>query len=76
MRRRPAPKSRRVTRSARARTGYFAGVLLVAAGLFLTFGSGWALIAAGVGLVVYVVLLYDVDEPADPSVPDMDGGPW
>jgi hypothetical protein len=47
----------------RARLGYFAGVLLIAAGLGLVLGVGWGLVAAGVGLVAYTVLLYDVDEP-------------
>lgn len=56
-------RRRRVTRAARARAGYFAGVLLIAVGIGLVLGLGWALVAAGVGLIAYMVLLYDVDEP-------------
>jgi hypothetical protein len=58
----PKP-ARRVTRTARARTGYFAGLLLLAVGLGLTLALGWGLVAAGVGMVAYFTLLYDVDEP-------------
>jgi hypothetical protein len=66
----PEPKrSRRVTRTARARTGYFAGLLLLAVGLGLALGLGWGLTAAGVGLIAYFTLLYDVDDPA-PLDPD------
>lgn len=64
----PKPK-RRVTRPARARAGYFAGLLLLAAGLGLALGVGWGLVAGGAGLIAYVVLLYDVDEPL-PLDPD------
>jgi hypothetical protein len=61
----PEPRrSRRVTRTVRARTGYFSGLLLLAAGLALALGLGWGLVAAGVGLIVYFTLLYDVDDPA------------
>lgn len=52
-----------MTRAARARTGYFAGVLLIAVGIGLVLDLGWGLVAAGVGLIAYTVLLYDVDEP-------------
>lgn len=61
-----------MSRTARARLGYFAGVLLIAAGLGLALGLGWGLIAAGVGLVAYMVLLYDVDEPG-PTDPENEG---
>lgn len=61
--------SRRVTRTARARAGYFSGLLLLAAGLVLTISLGWGLVAAGVGLIAYFTLLYDVDDPA-PFEPD------
>jgi hypothetical protein len=47
----------------RARVGYFAGLLLAAAGLGWVLGWGWGLVAAGAGLIAYTVLLYDVDEP-------------
>lgn len=59
----PDQRKRRVTRAARARAGYFGGLLLLAAGLGLALGLGWGLVAAGAGLIAYVVLLYDVDEP-------------
>lgn len=54
---------RRVTRTARARTGYFSGLLLIGIGLALALGLGWGLVVAGVGLIAYFTLLYDVDEP-------------
>jgi hypothetical protein len=60
-----------VPRSARARIGYFAGVLLIAAGLGLALGLGWGLVATGVGLIAYMVLLYDVDDP-QPYDPDQE----
>jgi hypothetical protein len=53
----------RISRTARARTGYFLGVLLVAAGLGLALCPGWGLVAAGAGLIAYMIVLYDVDEP-------------
>lgn len=56
-------RKRRISRVARARLGYFAGVLLIAVGLGLAIGLGWGLVAGGVGLVAAAVLLYDVDEP-------------
>lgn len=56
-----------LTRVVRARLGYFAGVLLIAAGVFLTFGLGWALVAAGVCTAAAFVLLYDVSEPEKPE---------
>lgn len=64
MRRRP--KRRRVTRIARARTGYLVGVLLIAVGVGIALGLGWGFVAAGAGLVAGSVWLYDVDEP-DPA---------
>jgi hypothetical protein len=60
-------RPRRPSRAARARAGYFAGVLLLAAGLAFALAPGWGLTAAGVGLVAYFTLLYDVDEPAAPE---------
>lgn len=53
----------RLSRVTRARLGFFVGVLLVAAGLCLTIGVGWALVAAGLGTVAAFVWLYDVSEP-------------
>lgn len=55
--------SRRLSRTARARAGYFSGLLLLSAGLALALALGWGLVAAGVGLIAYFTLLYDVDEP-------------
>jgi hypothetical protein len=68
----PKRPRRRMSRAARARIGYFLGVLLVAAGLGLALAPGWGLVAAGVGLIAYMVLLYDVDEPG-PIEPDHEG---
>jgi len=65
-------RRRRITRIVRARAGYFAGLLLIAVGLGLALGPGWGLAAAGVGLIAWSVLLYDVDE--DPPV--REDGPW
>lgn len=62
----------RLSRIARARAGYFAGLLLIALGLGLALGPGWGLAAAGVGLILWAVLLYDVDE--EPEV--REDGPW
>jgi hypothetical protein len=59
----------RLSRVTRARMGFFVGVLLVAAGLVLTLGLGWALVAAGLGTVAAFVWLYDVSEP-EKAVPE------
>jgi len=63
---------RRMSRIMRARYVYFAGLLLIALGLGLALGPGWGLAAAGIGMVAWAVLLYDVDE--DPPV--QEDGPW
>lgn len=47
----------------RARLGLFAGLLMVAAGVFLVFGAGWALIVGGGALSALFLLIYDVDPP-------------
>ena len=65
-----------VSRVVRARVGYFAGVAMVAVGVFLAIGLGWALVVAGVGVVVAAVWLYDVAEPADAIVTRADGEDW
>jgi hypothetical protein len=52
----------------KARLGYFAGVVVVAVGVFLALGLGWALMAAGAGVVAAFVWLYDVSEPVDSTV--------
>jgi hypothetical protein len=59
----PSKPKRTIARATRARIGYFLGVLLIAAGLGYELGYGWGALAAGVGLVANMVLLYDVDEP-------------
>lgn len=69
MTRKPRP-----SRAARARTGYFLGVLLIAAGIGWALGWGWGLTAAGAGIVAYFVLLYDVDP--DPEAIQREDGPW
>jgi hypothetical protein len=61
--RKPTNRQRQVSRATRARIGYFLGVLLIAAGVGWELGYGWGVLAAGVGLVANMVLLYDVDEP-------------
>lgn len=61
-----------MTRAARARAGYFAGVLLAAAGLGWVLGWGWSLIAGGAGTITYFVLLYSVDEVPQ----EREDGPW
>lgn len=55
----------RVKRVIRARVGYFAGVLLVAAGIYLAMGLGWGLVALGLGTAAAFVWLYDVAEPTE-----------
>ena len=65
-----------VSRVVRARVGYFAGVAMVAVGVFLAIGLGWALVVAGVGVVVAAVWLYDVAEPADAIVTRMGEEDW
>lgn len=59
----------RVSRVIRARLGYFAGVVMVAAGLYLALGVGWALVVAGAGVAAAFVWLYDVSEPTEPLEP-------
>jgi hypothetical protein len=71
----PSPAKRRMARVTRARSGFFLGLLILAAGMWLALNLGWALVAFGAGACLYWVLLYDVDEP-DLIEPDADGGPW
>lgn len=66
---------RRVSRAARARIGYFAGLLLLAAGVGLALGPGWGAAVAGAGLIAWSVLLYDVDE-VPPGPAEREDGPW
>lgn len=54
--------SLRLPRVARARAGFFAGLLLLAAGIGWAMAPGWGVAVAGAGLIVWSVLLYDVDE--------------
>lgn len=60
----------------RARIGYFAGVLLVAAGIYLAIGLGWGLVALGLGTAAASVWLYDVSDPVDAVVTRQDDGGW
>lgn len=62
----------RLPRIVRARLGFFAGLLLLAAGIGLALAPGWGVAVAGIGLIVWSVLLYDVDE--EPEV--REDGPW
>jgi uncharacterized membrane protein YczE len=71
LRSKPRPK-RRLGRIVRARLCYFAGLLLLAAGIGWAIAPGWGMAAAGVGLIAWSVLLYDVDE--EPEV--REDGPW
>jgi hypothetical protein len=50
----------------RARLGYFAGVLLIAVGIYLALGLGWGLVSLGLGTAAAFVWLYDVAEPTEP----------
>lgn len=52
----------------RARLGVFAGVVMVAVGVFLVLGIGWALIAGGIAVSAAFLLLYDVDEQSGQEV--------
>jgi hypothetical protein len=62
----------RLSRIARARLGYFAGLFLLAAGIGWAIAPGWGVAVAGAGAIAYVVLLYDVDEDS----PVREDGPW
>lgn len=66
----------RVSRVMRARIAYAVGVALVAVGVYLAVGLGWGLVAAGVGVLVAAVWLYDVAEPADAIVTRMGEEDW
>jgi hypothetical protein len=65
----------RLRRVIRARVGYFAGILLIAVGIYLALGLGWALVALGLGVAAAFVWLYDVSE-AEPVVTRTDEGGW
>ena len=66
----------RVKRVIRARIGYFAGILLIAVGVYLALGLGWGLVAAGLGTAAAFVWLYDVSDPVDAVVTRQDDGGW
>lgn len=51
----------RLSRYARARAGYLAGMLLIVVGIFLAEGLAAALIVAGINVAVSFLLLYDVE---------------
>lgn len=53
----------RMSRRRRAAIGLTVGVLLIAFGVFLVFGVGWAAIALGVAVTAIFLAVYDVDEP-------------
>jgi hypothetical protein len=55
-------RGKALSRVARARTGYAAGVVGTAVGVGIEFGAGWALIVGGVVTSGSYLLLYDVDE--------------
>lgn len=65
-----------MSRVMRARLGYFAGVVLVAVGLYLAVGLGWALVVAGSGTAAAFVWLYDVSERVDAVVTRQGEGDW
>lgn len=62
----------RLSRITRARAGYFLGLLLLAAGIGWALAPGWGIATAGIGLIAWSVLLYDVDE--EPV--EREDGPW
>jgi len=72
MRKPPAPRRPRLSRITRARLGFFAGLLLLAAGIGWAIAPGWGVAVAGAGLIAWSVLLYDVDE--EPL--EREDGPW
>lgn len=59
-----------MSRVVRARLGYFAGLVMLAVGVFLALGLGWALVVAGAGVAAAFVWLYDTD-PVDATVTDL-----
>ena len=65
-----------MSRLLRARLGFLAGVALMAVGLGVQLGIGWGLLIAGIGLAVWSVALYDVDEPESGGSPKPRGGMW
>lgn len=64
-----------VRRVIRARIGYFAGIALIAVGIFLAVGIGWGLVAFGLGTSAAFVWLYDVTEPSE-QIQTRDEGTW
>lgn len=66
----------RLKRVIRARIGYFAGILLLAVGVYLALGLGWALVALGLGTAAAFVWLYDVSESVDAVATRTDEGGW
>lgn len=54
-----------MTKVTRARLGFLAGVVMLAAGVFLVFDLGWALIVGGAAVSASFLLLYPVDEPPE-----------
>lgn len=60
-----------MSRVLRARLGFFAGLTILAAGLFLALGLGWALTVFGAATAAAFVWLYDVDEPEQVETADI-----
>lgn len=63
-------------REARARAGYYLGVVLIALGVGWQLGPGWGVAVLGAGVVAGFVWLYNVDDPAGPADQEDGGGPW
>lgn len=58
------------SRPTRARTVVLAGLVAVAAGVYLLVGLPWALVVGGAAAVLFGLVVMDVDPPTEP-----DGGP-
>ncbi len=65
-----------MNRVMRARLGYFTGVVLIAAGMYLALSLGWAVVVFGLGVAAAFVWLYDVSEPPDPADIRQRGEDW
>jgi hypothetical protein len=52
-----------LSRVLRSLVGSLLGALMVAFGVGYIFGLGWSLIVGGAAMVLYFLLVYNVDEP-------------